>query len=62
MAKKPRTRQGMALRRGDPAAFNPANGEPHVRRFLESAQHRTIHKGRRFTYATAERRERDGEK
>ncbi len=56
MAKKPRTRQGMARRRDDPAAFNPANGEPHTRGFLDSAMHRVIHKGRRFTYATAERK------
>lgn len=61
MAKKPKTRQGMALRRGDPAAFNPVNGEPHTRVFLDSAMHRTVHKGRRFTYATSERRTADGE-
>lgn len=57
MAKMPKnTRQGRALRRGRQDMFNPANGEPHTRRFLDSAQHKAIHPDRRHTYATAERR------
>lgn len=61
MAKKPKTPQGMARRRNDHAAFNPANGEPHTRSFLDSAMHGVTHKGRRFTYATAERKATDDE-
>lgn len=56
MAKMPKnTRAGRALRRGRTDMFNPANGEPHTRAYLDSAQHKVIHPGRRFTYATAER-------
>lgn len=57
MAKMPKnTRQGRARRNNRPEAFNPANGEPHTRKYLDSAQHNVTHPGRRHTYATAERR------
>ena len=57
MAKMPKnTRQGRARRSNRPEAFNPANGEPHTRKYLDSAQHKVNHPGRRYTYATAERR------
>ena len=57
MARMPMdTRRGRALRRARIDMFNPANGEPHTRRYLDSAFHRAVHPGRRHTYATAERR------
>lgn len=56
MAKMPKnTRAGRALRNNRREAFNPANGEPHTRKFLDSARHKVKHPGRRITYATAER-------
>lgn len=53
MAKKPRTRQGMALRKTDRAAFNPANGEPHTARHLKTEREFGRRRSRRVRYATA---------
>lgn len=55
MAKMPKTRQGMARRKNRPDQFNPANGEPHSRKFLDSTRHRAFHPGRRIKVPTAER-------
>jgi hypothetical protein len=56
MAKMPKnTRAGRALRRGRTDSFNPANGEPHTRAYLDSPWRKVRHPGRRYTYATAER-------
>lgn len=53
MAKMPRTRQGMARRKNDRAAFNPANGEPHTPVFLKKRKEMGLRKVRRIKYATA---------
>ena len=53
MAKMPKTRQGMARRKTDKVAFNPANGEPHTPAFLEKRKETGLRKGRRVKYATS---------
>lgn len=53
MAKMPKTRQGMARRRSDRAAFNPENGEPHTPAYLETRKRWGLRKGRRVKYATS---------
>lgn len=57
MAKMPKnTRAGRALRRGRTDMFNPANGEPHTRKFLDLPWRKARRSPGCLTYATAERR------
>lgn len=53
MAKMPRTRQGMARRKNDRAAFNPANGEPHTAQGLKTDRDSGKRRSRRIRYATS---------
>ena len=53
MAKMPKTRQGMARRKTDKVAFNPANGEPHTAKHLKTEREFGKRRTRRVKYATS---------
>lgn len=46
--KYPKTKQGMVRRKNDRQLFNPNNGEPHTRAWLEDQRRVGLRRRRRF--------------
>ncbi len=46
--KYPKTKQGMVRRKNHPEQFNPINGEPHTRAWLEDQRRVGLRRRRRF--------------